>query len=94
MRRVLGGMYYKTIHDVNDGFDGKTASQYRERPYLEKLCRCWNETSLCFQYYNGIAQNCRIGVQGNHGSHTPLQDDGAPVEASQCGMCETERNRK
>ena len=50
-------------------------ARYQEGAYSEELRRCWNEASLCLQYHNNIA-SLQVWYSTDHGSHTPLQDDG------------------
>ena len=47
----------------------------QEGDLSEKLCRCWNEASLCFCTTANIA-SLQDWYSTDHGSHTPLQ--GAP----------------
>ena len=49
--------------------------QYQGGAYSEELRRFWNETGLCFRTTTTL-QVCRIGIPTDHGSRTPLQDEG------------------
>ena len=59
--------------------DTRTSSrrrrQYQEGAYSEELRRCWNEASVCLQFFNNIA-SLQDWYSTDHVSHTPLQDDG------------------
>ena len=44
-------------------------------PTAEELRRCWNKNQFLLQYYNNIA-SLQDWYSTDHGSHTPLQDEG------------------
>ena len=72
-------------------------SQYQEGAHSEKLCRCWNEASLCFQCYSNIAslQDWCSTDDGSLHSTTRCSRDRTSIESSRRRRCRTEnRNRQ
>ena len=73
------------IHDdLGTRSSSKWKPQYQEFAYNEKLRRCWNEASHCFQYYYNVA-SLQDWHSTDHGSHTLLQDDGHPLTRAGTG---------
>ena len=64
-------------------------SQYQESSSSEKLCKYWTEASLCFEYYNKIA-DLQHWYSTDHESHNPLQYDGTWLcGARECAIIST-----